>query len=116
MTTLVWSKDYVIPFGKMKYLRDHVSIVGICKYDYNIKFGTLCVMLNKDATTEFEGLNEYLESPVKITTDSNGSYVNLKIKRDQSYKNYRVGDRVIEDVSVSVFTDKNGKTFTSLVV
>ena len=62
----------------MKYLRDHVSIVGICKYDYNIKFGTLCVMLNKDSVREFEGLNEYLESPVKIITDSNGSLCQSK--------------------------------------
>ena len=129
MTTLIsnvdelhFSKEYITPFGVNVYLQQKIKISGSVAFDYNDEYKTMCLKLDEKSVKVIDNLNKNLEllglPLVKMTThETFGSSVYIKVKKNQEYKKAERGQIMNGlELTLSIFTNKKGETFTSLSI
>ena len=114
-----FGKNYNTTFGTMNYSTRTLRVSGDVRFGYNEKFGTVYVLLDDDSEKVVEKLNTILKeygTEIKVVEKFDSIGVQIKVKKSDAVKSLLTGDLFNYPVSVSLFTDKTGKVFASLIV
>lgn len=117
---LKFSKEYRSQFGKIQYLQQTLSITGTFRYGFSSKYNTLCIKLSDNSLEKLKTISKWLKewhTSIKITDDKDGkSCVNVKVKKNQKFKECKAGELFDYKIGLSLFEDHDGNVFASLIV